>query len=323
MAVNDHENFLNWLENTIQGFSKECVYWAENEKYPVPHFYVEGHEILQQVSVAYNFFINNHETETVTEKMLTMKTKHPNMDDVEKFHVFLTDHVPQSLMQQQIVAKWLNKPFLMNIHNLVKQVSPVYPETNTWDNTWDKTKSFLLDEEYDKDVVKNLEDELQRNKIFREPVSISVSPKAVVVDENDYDLIIADGTHRVVTHLISSIDDIHVQLERNFSVTYSKEELLVTTVTLRNPNSLTDDECEKLFFKIMDRFRSFRTNNGTWVTCSGGGVSNNDIVMMWDGENYTSEQIGEIQNFCTQFVDNQGKHNNCVFDVKTVYENIN
>ena len=85
---------------------------------------------------------------------------------------------------------------LRSIAEIMKEYSPVYPESKKWEDTIE----YLLNEHSEKETIEILIQELARDGKFREPI--------LALQNDEGDKYIGDGTHRLVAAYVAGYEEI-------------------------------------------------------------------------------------------------------------------
>jgi hypothetical protein len=169
---------------------------------------------------------------------------------------------------------------------LLETYNPVYPNGGSWEDT----KNLLLSDKIEANIVHTLAEELTRDKQFKEPIRIgmgygSLNPNNPNAEEEDDWLevpYVLNGTHRVVAHMITGIQEVKVlndaDIEDEDTESESYYPWLETEIQLAEDHHFVIDD--DLVFGAL---RSFRLNPTTWVEADliSGSIEHGKCSLVW------------------------------------------
>jgi len=192
--------------------------------------------------------------------------------------------VPQSWRMQTIAyASFLLYTLSMLLTDLLSGYKPVYPESHLWPDTF----AIFETNANDKEIIRDLLEELARDGDFREPIILSTVEEHDFTPDEDgevhpYDPYIQNGTHRVYASYLAGRKEVTVQEgwlpdlpEETSEEEYS---LYPATMTIIKMNESVEDE---LFWSLVDNIISFRVSPDLWLNSDVQGSQADVITVTW------------------------------------------
>lgn len=178
----------------------------------------------------------------------------------------------------------------MKLSDLLDNYSPVYPTNGDWEETF----QVLHDDPHEYATVLSLIEEYKASGGFRDPIILTTHTEDAEEGEV-YVPQVKDGTHRVYALHLMGVEDVYVhegyRLPSHEDIEtedYSAYPIMETYVKIFD--TLAEDEVEA----AMSSLRSFKVNDGTWVTCDVACYINNILNFTWSTTLLDEEELQEL-----------------------------
>lgn len=187
---------------------------------------------------------------------------------------------------------------IVNVQDLITEVSPIYPEGRDWKITTE----YMMNTPSEKKTVEDLIQQLNAHGKFREPVYIGT---AETEDGVEYSAIL-NGTHRIVAAIMSNLEKIDVTTERDSDEEYDEDKEEPTIIhckfhLIRYEDKNKNDE---IFDALFDNLRSFKLNDKIWVTTDIATGSEKGINFYYEGAEFSEENLAIMNEKILAFVKN-------------------
>lgn len=166
----------------------------------------------------------------------------------------------------------MNNTFLMNVKDLTTTYAHVYDGNAPMDNWKALAQHFLEDEDHNR-TVQSLINHLKGKGTFREPVSIS-----------NEDLVVNDGTHRVIAAMLAGVDSILVRNMDDYEYDeIDDSNLLFPEINIRMTRFVSDQEFDEITDAIVNKLISVEINNSTWLNMDFSTAHNDthEMTVIW------------------------------------------